>query len=688
MDGRQRISDDEFMAEVLEDGWFLWGRVHEDPVTIIDTLVPVVKTFLQHPSHTFIVYILSSLQQVFELSHYQVQKQNYFRRITISLVHSKTYPRKSFACASGLSSSAGLAVKFQYTRSTDKLAVTVQTPSQAWGRWPEQPHQAIDSYYTVDISGIIQTCDSRTSATSTSNGSSRALMPPHYVPLPAYTAAPITTILSHHHHIPPLPPPLPQQQQPQQQQQTSQQHLHLQNPFAFSHYQTTSTTNNNNNNNNNNVVSQFTNSYLQSRPALSYSISPDSSLVRGMPFCRPQRQGFIIETQQNQNQNTKNESTWNPSPELSLTTPVSMRSSSSPVAKKTVSETTFGTEVDTLMKAIQSKPSNQSQAAIHVPKGPSVVGLVPPSYQTTEIWNYETFRQSRLTQNGMQDEVGKSKSRKRYQCTIEGCTKSFFQKTHLDIHERAHTGVKPYSCKQPGCNRTFSQLGNLKTHERRHTGERPYQCEICGKRFAQRGNVRAHRIVHDQAKPYVCILDDCGKQFTQLGNLKSHQNKFHITTLRTLTERWASVQDGDSVPAADKELWEYFAKLYKNSNKGIKGRGKDRKVGSSHMMTAMRGVGVNRAEGFGICGPGRPNMVVNLNLNVATHPLTRASGNSSYNSNTNYDEEASNSGSGTSGDGSVGTCYDEAPSDSFEDQNRSSQNPYGERMYQGSIGGC
>lgn len=30
--------------------------------------------------------------------------------------------------------------------------------------------------------------------------------------------------------------------------------------------------------------------------------------------------------------------------------------------------------------------------------------------------------------------------------------------------------------------------------------------------------------------------------------------------------------------AQDKELWEYFASLYKNSNKGIKGRGKDRRI--------------------------------------------------------------------------------------------------------------
>lgn len=33
--------------------------------------------------------------------------------------------------------------------------------------------------------------------------------------------------------------------------------------------------------------------------------------------------------------------------------------------------------------------------------------------------------------------------------------------------------------------------------------------------------------------------------------------------------------------AQDKELWEYFAALYKNSNKGIKGRGKDRRISAA-----------------------------------------------------------------------------------------------------------
>ena len=41
------------------------------------------------------------------------------------------------------------------------------------------------------------------------------------------------------------------------------------------------------------------------------------------------------------------------------------------------------------------------------------------------------------------------------------------------------------------------------------------------------------------------------------------------------------MQEGDAVSAAEKELWEYFSTLYKNSNKGIKGRGKDRKISAT-----------------------------------------------------------------------------------------------------------
>lgn len=222
----------------------------------------------------------------------------------------------------------------------------------------------------------------------------------------------------------------------------------------------------------------------------------------------------------------------------------------------------FSTDIDTLMRAIQSKQhpeSEQKHAPNCSPSSPISVSAPKP------------------------------KSRKRYQCAVPGCDKAFHQKTHLDIHTRAHTGAKPFICKEPTCGQRFSQLGNLKTHERRHTGERPYHCDICGKTFAQHGNVRAHKIVHTAAKPYTCKLDNCGKHFTQLGNLKSHQNKFHIATIRRLKERFENITEGDVVEEWEKAMWEYFVGLYKNCNKGIKGRGKDRRISNTSLVPPYDG---------------------------------------------------------------------------------------------------
>lgn len=163
---------------------------------------------------------------------------------------------------------------------------------------------------------------------------------------------------------------------------------------------------------------------------------------------------------------------------------------------------------------------------------------------------------------------------KRYQCAY--CNKLFAQSTHLDVHIKAHMGYKPYEC--DFCGKRFTQAGNLRTHRRSHTGERPFKCDKCEKTFTRRGNLTAHVLTHEAVKPYVCKLDNCFKSFTQLGNMKSHQNKYHPQKIKELTAKLATLDPDPSkndISNVEMELLTYFASLYKYSNKGIKGRGKN-----------------------------------------------------------------------------------------------------------------
>lgn len=63
------------------------------------------------------------------------------------------------------------------------------------------------------------------------------------------------------------------------------------------------------------------------------------------------------------------------------------------------------------------------------------------------------------------------------------------------------------------------------------------------------------------------------------------------------------MREGDTVSATDKDLWEYFAALYKHSNKGIKGRGKDRRISVVGEGDPTRKRGPQRERGPNNGGP-------------------------------------------------------------------------------------
>ncbi|KAI7970103.1 hypothetical protein EIK77_001493 [Talaromyces pinophilus] len=173
----------------------------------------------------------------------------------------------------------------------------------------------------------------------------------------------------------------------------------------------------------------------------------------------------------------------------------------------------FSTEVDMLMKTIQShEPVHNNSSSTSTPT-PSVTSATTPpphhhqfstsqqphyssnasqmsyqlgmagynSYESTQ--NANTSAPQPHTQSGgrvvSDSPDGSTKHKRKHQCTLPGCGKLFTQKTHLDIHMRAHTGLKPFvsistgtgrftsltkiqKCNEPQCGQRFSQLGNLR----------------------------------------------------------------------------------------------------------------------------------------------------------------------------------------------------------------------------------
>lgn len=96
-------------------------------------------------------------------------------------------------------------------------------------------------------------------------------------------------------------------------------------------------------------------------------------------------------------------------------------------------EANFGTDVDVLMRTIQTKTKFRPQQQLT----PRPYGV--RSSSTTSIGSASD------PDRGTEKHRGTGKTmRKRYECDAPSCTKSFFQKTHLEIHMRAHTGYKPF----------------------------------------------------------------------------------------------------------------------------------------------------------------------------------------------------------------------------------------------------
>jgi hypothetical protein len=132
------------------------------------------------------------------------------------------------------------------------------------------------------------------------------------------------------------------------------------------------------------------------------------------------------------------------SPSASATASAAAGNVFPPATDNSAVQAEFSTCIDTPMKTIQSKEETETT-------GTKVETEDPREYKEAN----RSPSAELIASRGLQLPCGKL-SQRRYECKYPGCTKSFYQKTHLDTHRGSHTGDKPYVSKHSRAGRPLA----------------------------------------------------------------------------------------------------------------------------------------------------------------------------------------------------------------------------------------
>ncbi|CAI5781860.1 metal regulatory transcription factor 1 [Podarcis lilfordi] len=186
----------------------------------------------------------------------------------------------------------------------------------------------------------------------------------------------------------------------------------------------------------------------------------------------------------------------------------------------------------------------------------------------TFVCNQEGCGKAFLTSYSLKIHVRVHTKEKPFECDVQGCEKAFNTLYRLKAHQRLHTG-KTFNCESEGCSKYFTTLSDLRKHIRTHTGEKPFRCDHdgCGKAFAASHHLKTHVRTHTGERPFFCPSDGCEKTFSTQYSLKSHM-KGHEKgpSYAVLSNNSISEDTNHSLCLSDLSLMSTDSELRDNSN--------------------------------------------------------------------------------------------------------------------------